>query len=125
MRVPQLMALYVQLVPAICCWLVLAWLASTLYPDQPRALETFYALLFVALAGTVGAAVWVLGKLAWLHFGARSALVTFAHGMVFSGLALFGLWLQSLRLLSPIHAMLLVGLYLFFEIALTFGGRRA
>jgi hypothetical protein len=119
------MALYVQLVPAVGCWLVLAWLATSLYPDQPRAMEIFYGLLFVALAGTVGALVWVLGKLGWLRFGARSALASFGHGMVFSGLALFGLWLQSLRLLSPIHAMLLVGLYVFFELALTFGGRRA
>src|SRR5215207_6688310 len=123
MRVPGLMALYVQLVPAVGCWLALAWLATSLYPDQPRAMEIFYGLLFVALAGTVGTLVWVLGKLGWLRFGARSALASFAHGMVFSGLALFGLWLQSLRLLSPIHAMLLVGLYVFFELALTFGGR--
>ncbi len=43
--------------------------------------------------------------------------------MVFSALALFGLWLQSLRMLSPLHVVLLFGLFLFFELAVALGGR--
>jgi hypothetical protein len=125
MRFFGFIGLYAQLLPAAACWVGLLWLTTTLYPDQPRVLETFFVLLFGALAATVGSLVWVLGRLPRARVGPHSALTAFAHGSVFSALALFGLWLQSLRLLTPIHAILLVGLYLFFELALAFGGRRA
>ncbi len=109
---------------ALAAWGGLAWMVSNLYPTQPRVLESVYVVLFIALSASAGAVHWVLARLL-PRLVPRSALGLVGHGVVFGGLALFGLWLQSLRLLSPIHAVLLVGLYLSFELAMLLGRREA
>jgi hypothetical protein len=43
--------------------------------------------------------------------------------MLLAVISLFALWLQSLRMLSPLVAVLLVGLYAFLELAILFGTR--
>jgi hypothetical protein len=43
--------------------------------------------------------------------------------MLLAFIALFALWLQSLRMLTPTVAVLLVGLYGFLELAILFGTR--
>lgn len=45
------------------------------------------------------------------------------HGGTLAAIALFGLWLQSLRMLTPTVTFLLVGLYVCLELALLFGTR--
>jgi hypothetical protein len=43
--------------------------------------------------------------------------------MLFALIALFAVWLQSLRVLTPVVAALLLGLYAFLELAILFGTR--
>jgi hypothetical protein len=110
---------------AACAWTALGWLVSSAYPDHPRAIQTAYVDLFVALAATVGCLLRLLDALFRPAQPAGGPLSYVRHGLVLSALACFGLWLQSLRLLTPLHSALLVGLFVFFELAIVLGSRRA
>ena len=118
-----IVALVLQLGLALAGWAALAWLVTRTYPDNPRVLAQFYAALFVALSTTVGALVWATRRAFTPARAPRLPLADLSHGMALSALVIFGLWLQSLRLLSPLHVILLVGLFLFFELVVAIGGR--
>ena len=45
------------------------------------------------------------------------------HGMLLAVIVLFAVWLQALRTLTPIVALLLLGLYAVLELAVLFGTR--
>ncbi|MBI4493734.1 MAG: hypothetical protein HY690_13160 [Chloroflexi bacterium] len=104
-------------------WAALYWLVSTYPPSQPLALAGFYALLFLALATTVTLVAWSLWPAASEEEVRRPPLRYLSHGMLFSSLALFALWLQSLRMLTPLNATLLLALYAFMEVAVIVGQR--
>jgi hypothetical protein len=55
----------------------------------------------------------------------RSPAGYLAHSMLLAVIVLFAVWLQSLRTLTPIAAMLLIGLYAILELAVLFGTRGA
>jgi hypothetical protein len=77
-----------------------------------------YVFGFVAITST-GATV------GWLVFGRRtgSPATYLVHSMLLAVIVLFAVWLQTLRTLTPIAALLLIGLYVFLELALLFGTR--
>ncbi len=118
----MLSALAMALV-ALSAWGGLGWLVLTIPPARPFAVAAFYVFAFTALASTAAC-------VAWLGFGSRprpggrgSPAGYVGHAMLFAAIALFALWLQSLRMLTPVVALLLLGLYVFLELALLFGTR--
>lgn len=111
------------LVVALGAWYGISQLVVSVPPEAPFALPTLYLFLFVALTATSSLLAWLAllprpsgGRL-------RTPLGYVGHAMLLSTIALFGLWLQSLRMLTLTVALLLVGLYVFLELALLFGTR--
>ena len=103
---------------AACAWGGFGGLLTTIPPTRPFAVLAAYVFAFVAIA-TTGALV------GWLVFGRRtgSPIGYLAHSMLLAIIALFALWLQTLRTLTPVAALLLIGLYVFLELAVLFGTR--
>jgi len=112
-----------MLAAAAAAWGGLAWLLTNVPPTRPLAVLAGYVFAFAALTSTVA-------LLAWLSFRPRhddgrlkSAAVYLAHSMLLAVIALFALWLQALRTLTPIVGLLLIGLYAAVELAVLFGTR--
>jgi len=106
-------------------WGGLAWIVLTVPPAQPFALLAVYVFAFTGVTS-------IVALLAWAVFGWRaprgrlhSPAGYVGHAALLAAIALFALWLQSLRMLTPVVAALLVGLYAFLELALLFGTRGA
>src|SRR5437762_13683921 len=99
-------------------WGGLGGLLTTVPPSRPFAVLALYVFGFVAITST-GAV------LAWLVFARTkgSPVSYLVHSMLLAIIVLFAVWLQTLRTLTPIAALLLVGLYVFLELAVLFGTR--
>jgi hypothetical protein len=111
------------LVASVAAWGSLAWLVANIPPSRPMAVLAAYVFAFAAI--TTSAAL-----LAWLAFRPRletgelrSPAGYLPHSMLLSTLLLFAAWLQTLRVLTPIVAALLIGLYACTELAILFGTR--
>jgi hypothetical protein len=111
------------LVASVAAWGSLAWLVANIPPSRPMAVLAAYVFAFAAI--TTSAAL-----LAWLAFRPRletgelrSPAGYLPHSMLLSTLLLFAVWLQTLRVLTPIVAALLIGLYACTELAILFGTR--
>lgn len=95
-------------------WIVVAYVVLVL-PVSPVTEVVFYTAGFVALAG--------LAAFAWGLYQARvvrrssppPALALLGTGMRFAFVVEFALWLQSLRVLTVWHLVLLVAGFLFIE----------
>ncbi|HEY0583699.1 MAG TPA: hypothetical protein VGE94_16065 [Chloroflexota bacterium] len=119
----SLLAAALTLVAAAAAWGGLAWLTLNVPPSRPLAILAAYVFAFAAITST-GAVV------AWLALRPRDdqgVLVSparyLAHSMLLAVIVLFGMWLQSLRAVTPVVAALLIGLYAFLELAVLFGTR--
>jgi hypothetical protein len=111
------------LLASLAAWGSLGWLVANIPPSRPMAVLAAYVFAFAAIT-TSGA------LLAWLAFRPRldtgelrSPASYLAHSMLLSTLLLFAAWLQTLRILTPIVAALLIGLYACTELAILFGTR--
>jgi ABC-type proline/glycine betaine transport system permease subunit len=106
------------LAAAGAAWAGLGWLVLNAAPTRPLAVLAAYVFGFAAITST-GA------FLAWLAFGRNggSPAGYVAHSMLLAIIVLFGMWLQTLRTLTPIVVVLLIGLYVFLELAVLFGTR--
>jgi hypothetical protein len=106
------------LAAAAAAWGGLGWLALNVPPSRPFALLAGYAFGFAAITGTVALLGWlIVGR------GRGSPAAFIPHAMLLGVLVLFAVWLQALRMLTPIVAVLLVGLYIIIELAVLFGTR--
>jgi hypothetical protein len=106
-------------------WGGLGWLITNVPPSRPLAVLAAYVFGFAAITSTAA-------FLAWLALRPRSGdeqprlkspAGYLPHAMLLAIIVLFGVWLQTLRTLSPIVAALLIGLYAFLELAIMFGTR--
>ena len=106
------------LAAAGAAWGGLGWLLLNVPPARPLAVLAASVFAFAAITST-GA------LLGWLAFGrrTRSPAGYLAHSMLLAVIALFAVWLQTLRTLTPIVVVLLIGLYVFLELAILFGTR--
>jgi hypothetical protein len=115
----RLFALGLTLVVAALAWGGLGGLLTTVPPSRPFAVLALYVFAFVAITST-GA---LIGWLVFGRGGGGSPAGYLVHAMLLAIIVLFAVWLQTLRTLSPIAALLLVGLYVFLELAVLFGTR--
>lgn len=104
-------------------WGSLGWLFTTVAPSRPLALPTFYVFGFSALASSTAFLAWVTLRPRLRDGRLRSPFAFLGHAMLLAIIMLFGLWLQSLRMLNVTAAVSLAGLYVFLELALLFGTR--
>jgi hypothetical protein len=114
----RLLVAALTLAAAGAAWAGLGWLVLNAAPSRPLAVLAAYVFGFAAITST-GA------LLAWLAFGRKdtSPAGYVAHSMLLAIIVLFALWLQTLRTLTPIVVVLLIGLYVFLELAVLFGTR--
>jgi hypothetical protein len=119
----NLVSTLVLLGTAAAAWTGLGWLSLTVPPSRPFALVVVYVFAFTAITATAALVAW-LALRPRLEDGRRASPVRYlGHTMLLALIALFGLWLQSLRMLTPAVAILLVGLYALLELAILFGTR--
>lgn len=104
-------------------WGGLALLVLTIPPSRPLSLLAAYVFAFVALTATGAALVWVVRRPRGDDGQLKSPAGYLGHSMLLAIIVLFGVWLQSLRTLTPIVALLLLGLYAVLELAVLFGTR--
>jgi cytochrome c oxidase assembly factor CtaG len=116
--VARLFVAALTLAAAGAAWAGLGWLVLNAAPSRPLAVLAAYVFGFAAITST-GA------LLAWLAFGRDDASPAgyVAHSMLLAIIVLFAMWLQTLRTLTPIVVVLLIGLYVFLELAVLFGTR--
>jgi hypothetical protein len=108
---------------AVAAWGGLGWLLTNVPPSRPLAVLAAYVFAFTAITSTVSLLVWLALRPRQDDHRLRSPASYLAHSMLLAVIALFAVWLQSLRTLTPIAAILLVGLYVFMELAVLFGTR--
>jgi hypothetical protein len=119
----NLVSLLVLLGTAAAAWAGLGWLTLHVPPARPFALVVVYVFAFTATTGTAALTAWVAVRPRLEDGRLASPLSYLGHTMLLGVIALFGLWLQSLRMLTPMVAVLLVGLYGLLELAILFGTR--
>ena len=113
----RLLVVVLTVAVATAAWGGLGGLLTTVPPSRPFAVLAAYVFAFVAITSS-GALI------AWLLFGRKGTPASYVvHSMLLAVIVLFGVWLQTLRTLTPIAALLLVGLYVFLELAVLFGTR--
>ncbi|MDQ6675125.1 MAG: hypothetical protein M3069_31050 [Chloroflexota bacterium] len=108
---------------AILSWGGLGWLLTNVPPSRPLALLAAYVLAFAAITSTAAFLAWLVLRPRLDHGRLRSPAGYLAHSMLFAFIVLFAFWLQTLRTLTPIAAILLIGLYAFMELGVLFGTR--
>jgi hypothetical protein len=82
-----------------------------------------YVFAFVGISSTVALMVWLARRPRTDSGDLKSPIGYFAHSMLLALILLFAMWLQALRTLTPIVALLLIGLYAVLELAVLFGTR--
>jgi hypothetical protein len=107
-------------VVACAAWSGLGWVILNIEPTRPLAQLGGYAFAFTAITATGALVAWLVAR---PRGRSHSPAAYLSHSMLLALIALFGLWLQSLRVLTPIVAILLLGLYAFLELAILFGTR--
>jgi hypothetical protein len=110
-------------VAAAAAWGGLGWLLSNVPPNRPLAVLAAYAFAFAAITSTGALLAWLALRPRLEQGRLRSPAGYLAHSMLLATIVLFAAWLQSLRTLTPLVAVLLVGLYACTELAVLFGTR--
>jgi hypothetical protein len=111
------------LAAAVLAWGGLGWLVLNVPPSQPLSLWAVYVFAFVAIAATGAAVMWLARRPRTEDGELKSPAGYLAHSMLLAVIVLFAIWLQALRTLTPIVALLLLGLYAVLELAVLFGTR--
>jgi hypothetical protein len=119
----SLLVAAMTLATAALAWGGLAWLVLTVPPSRPLSILAAYVFGFVAITATVAALVWIARRPRGEDGQLKSPAGYLGHAMLLAIIVLFGVWLQSLRTLTPIVALLLLGLYAVLELAVLFGTR--
>jgi len=121
--VASLLMALLMLIVACAAWGGLGWMILNVAPTRPFAVFGGYVFAFTAITATVALLAWLVLRTRFDRERLRSPAGYLAHAMLLALIALFALWLQSLRVLTPIVAILLIGLYTFLELAVLFGTR--
>ena len=104
-------------------WGGLAVMVGSVPPTRPFALVVAYLFLFTALTSTAAVVAWIVLRPRLDRGRLHTPAGFLGHAMLLATIVSFGIWLQSLRMLTPTVALLLVGMYAFLELAILFGTR--
>src|SRR5690242_12774739 len=104
----SLLVAAVTLAVAILGWGGLGWMVLNVPPSRPLSLWTAYVFAFVAITATAAALVWLIRRPRTEDGALKSPAGYLGHAMLFAVIVLFGVWLQALRTLTPIVALLLL-----------------
>jgi len=121
--VAGLVAALLTLGSAFAGWGGLAWLLTNVPPSRPLAVLAAYVFAFAAITSSAAFLAWLALRPRLDEGRLRSPAGYLAHAMLLAIIVLFAFWLQTLRTLTPIAAVLLIGLYAFMELAVLFGTR--
>jgi hypothetical protein len=113
----------VTLVAAILAWSGLGWLILNASPSRPLSLAAAYVFAFVGITTTASIVLWLMRRPRTEDGELKSPAGYLLHAMLLAIILLFAVWLQALRTLTPIVALLLIGLYAVLELAVLFGTR--
>jgi len=119
----SLLVAALTLAAALLAWGGLGWLVLTVPPTRPLSMLAAYVFAFVAITATAAALVWLARRPRADDGQLKSPAGYLGHGMLLAIIVLFATWLQALRTLTPIAALLLLGLYAVLELAVLFGTR--
>jgi hypothetical protein len=119
----SLLVAAVTLAAAILAWGGLGWLVLNVAPSRPLSLWAAYVFAFAAITATGAALVWLVRRPRTEDGELKSPAGYLGHSMLLAVIVLFAMWLQALRTLTPIVALLLLGLYAVLELAVLFGTR--
>jgi hypothetical protein len=112
-----------MLAATLAAWGGLAWIVTTVPPTRPLAMLAAYVFAFAGITSSGALLAWAAFRPRQDDGRLKSAAVYLAHSMLLAVIVLFGVWLQALRTLTPIAALLLIGLYAAVELAVLFGTR--
>ena len=119
-----LLGVGVLLASGVAAWGGLGWLLLNVAPSRPLAVLAAYVFAFVALTTTGTLSFWLALRPRDPEDGRlRSPEGYLPHAMLLAIIVRFAMWLQALRTLTPIVALLLLGLYAVLELAVLFGTR--
>jgi hypothetical protein len=113
----------VTLAAAVLAWGGLGWLVLSVPPSRPLSILAAYVFAFVGVTASGALLMWLARRPRTEDGGLKSPAGYLSHSMLLAVIALFAVWLQTLRTLTPIVALLLVGLYAILELAVLFGTR--
>ena len=111
------------LAAAALAWGGLGWLVMSVPPARPLSILAAYVLAFVALTASGALLLWLVRRPRTDEGSLKSPAGYLSHSMLLAIILLFAMWLQTLRTLTPIVALLLIGLYAVLELAVLFGTR--
>lgn len=118
-----LLTAVLMLFVAGAAWGGLGWLVFSIPPSWPMALVVGYIFAFTGLTSSGALLLWGVRRPRDEAGGLVSPAGYLPHSMLLAIIVLFGVWLQSLRMLTPVVAVLLVGMYALLEMAVLFGTR--
>src|SRR5579872_3469459 len=119
----SLLVAALTLAAALLGWAGLGWLVLNVGPSRPMSIPAAYVLAFVGITATVAVLVWLIRRPRADDGHLKSPAGYLSHAMLLAVIVLFALWLQAIRTLTPIVAVLLIGLYAVLELAVLFGTR--
>jgi hypothetical protein len=111
------------LAAAALAWGGLGWLILSVPPSRPLSILAAYVLAFVGVTATGALLLWLVRRPRTDEGRLKSPAGYVSHSMLLAIIVLFAMWLQALRTLTPIVALLLLGLYAVLELAVLFGTR--
>jgi hypothetical protein len=113
----------IMLAAALAAWGGLAWVILTVPPVRPLAVLAAYVFAFGGITSSGALVVWLALRPRQEDGRLKSPAGYLAHAMLLAVLVLFAFWLQALRTLTPVVALLLAGLFVVLELAVLFGTR--
>jgi hypothetical protein len=119
----SLLVAALTLATAALAWGGLGWLFVSVPPSRPLSVQAAYLFAFVAITATCAALLWLIRRPRTDEGQLKSPAGYLAHAMLLAIIVLFAMWLQTLRTLTPIAALLLLGLWAVLELAVLFGTR--
>jgi hypothetical protein len=119
----SLLVASLTLAAAVLAWGGLGWLVLTVPPSRSLSILAAYVFAFVAITATGAVLMWLIRRPRTDDGQLKSPAGYLSHAMLLAVIVLFAMWLQTLHTLTPIVALLLLGLYAVLELAVLFGTR--